>query len=61
MYVFHYQFCLNNKTLEVVGFFYEVTVILISYVGMMFNASDLRFYPRLFNINENHSEWKNLK
>lgn len=53
---------LNNKgaALEIVGFYEVSTVILISYVGLIFNAMAIDFYPRLTSKNENHSEMKNL-
>ena len=50
----------NGTTAEILGLFEVSSVILISYVGMIFNAMGTDFYPRLTAINSDNSQVKEL-
>ena len=40
----------NGASTQILGFYEVSTVILISYVGMIFNAMSIDFYPRLTSV-----------
>lgn len=42
----------SGASTEILGFYEVSTVILISYVGLIFNAMAIDFYPRLTSINQ---------
>ena len=50
----------NGKTVEILGFYEVSTVILLSYVGMIFNAMSTDFYPRLAMIQSDNLKVKEL-
>lgn len=50
----------NGSTAEILGFFEVSSVILISYVGMIFNAMGTDFYPRITAIQCDNSKIKEL-
>ena len=50
----------NGSTAEILGFYEVSTVLLISYVGMIFNAMSTDFYPRLTAVSENNFLVKEL-
>mgnify|MGYP003607987594 CR=1 FL=1 len=50
----------NGATSAILGFYEVSTVILISYVGMIFNAMSMDFYPRLTSLNDDHIQMKKL-
>ena len=50
----------SGSTAEILGLFEVSSVILITYVGMIFNAMGTDFYPRLTAINSNNSKVKEL-
>lgn len=50
----------NGTSAEILGFFEVSSVILISYVGMIFNAMGTDFYPRLTAIQNDNSKVKEL-
>ena len=49
----------GTKT-EILGFYEVSTVILVSYVGMIFNAMGTDFYPRLTEVQSDNKKVKNL-
>lgn len=50
----------NGASTQVLGYYEVSTVILISYVGMIFNAMAIDFYPSLTSINTDNLAVKNL-
>ena len=50
----------NGSTAEILGLFEVSSVILISYVGMIFNAMGTDFYPRITAIQSDNSKVKEL-
>lgn len=50
----------NGTTAEILGFYEVSTVILLSYVGMIFNAMSTDFYPRLTSIQSDNFKVKEL-
>jgi O-antigen/teichoic acid export membrane protein len=50
----------NGSTAEILGFFEVSSVILISYVGMIFNAMGIDFYPRITAIQNDNYKIKEL-
>ena len=50
----------NGASTQVLGFYEVSTVILISYVGMIFNAMSIDFYPRLTSISQDKSKVNEL-
>lgn len=48
----------SGSTAEVLGFYEVSNIILISYVGMIFNAMSVDFYPKLTSIQDNNHEVK---
>ena len=50
----------SGATAQILGFYEVSTVILISYVGMIFNSMSIDFYPRLTAISHNDFELKEL-
>ncbi len=50
----------NQSNLEVLGFYEVSSVLLLSYVGMIFGAMSTDFYPRLTSIAENNQKVKSL-
>ncbi|PWA08447.1 oligosaccharide flippase family protein [Flavobacterium laiguense] len=50
----------NGATSEILGFYEVSTVILISYVGMVFSAMSIDFYPRLTAIHQQNTSVKEL-
>ena len=50
----------NGTTAEILGFYEVSTVILLSYVGMIFNAMSMDFYPRLTFIQDDNVKVKEL-
>ncbi len=50
----------NGTSTQVLGYYEVSTVILISYVGMIFNAMAVDFYPSLTSINTDNRAMKNL-
>jgi len=50
----------NGSSLEIVGLFEVSSVILISYVGLIFNAMGADFYPRITQIQNDNSKIKEL-
>lgn len=50
----------NGASTQVLGFYEVSTVILISYVGLIFNSMSIDFYPRLTSINQNKFEVNKL-
>ncbi len=49
----------GTKT-EILGFYEVSTVILVSYVGMIFNAMGTDFYPRLTEVQSDNKKLKNF-
>lgn len=50
----------NGETSQILGFYEVSTVILISYVGMIFTSMSMDFYPRLTSINQDNLSVKEL-
>ena len=50
----------NGSTAEILGLFEVSSVLLISYVGMIFNAMATDFYPRITAIQSDNSKIKEL-
>lgn len=50
----------NGTTSQVLGFYEVSTVILISYVGMIFSSMSIDFYPRLTAIHDDNKKVKDL-
>jgi O-antigen/teichoic acid export membrane protein len=50
----------NGVSAQILGFYEVSTVILISYVGMIFNAMAVDFYPRLTIVNQDNAKVKDL-
>jgi O-antigen/teichoic acid export membrane protein len=50
----------NGTTAEILGLFEVSSVILISYVGMIFNAMGTDFYPRITAVQSDNSKIKEL-
>jgi O-antigen/teichoic acid export membrane protein len=50
----------NGATSQILGFYEVSTVILITYVGMIFTSMSMDFYPRLTSINQDNSGMKEL-
>lgn len=50
----------NGVTPEILGFYEVSTVVLISYVGMIFTSMSIDFYPRLTSINQDNLSVKEL-
>lgn len=50
----------SGASTQVLGFYEVNTVILISYVGMIFNAMSIDFYPRLTSVNQEKSKVNEL-
>ncbi len=50
----------NGATSQILGFYEVSTVILISYVGMIFTSMSIDFYPRLTSISKDNSGMKEL-
>lgn len=50
----------NGTTAEILGFYEVSTVILLSYVGLIFNAMSTDFYPRLTSIQSDNFKVKEL-
>lgn len=50
----------NGSTAEILGFFEVSSVLLISYVGMIFNAMGTDFYPRITAIQSDNLKIKEL-
>lgn len=50
----------SGASTEILGFYEVSTVILISYVGLIFNAMSIDFYPRLTSINQEKTKVNQL-
>jgi O-antigen/teichoic acid export membrane protein len=50
----------NGASTQILGFYEVSTVILISYVGMIFNAMSIDFYPRLTSVSHDKSRVNEL-
>jgi O-antigen/teichoic acid export membrane protein len=50
----------NGASAQILGFYEVSTVLLISYVGMIFNAMAVDFYPRLTIVNQDNAKVKDL-
>jgi O-antigen/teichoic acid export membrane protein len=50
----------NGATTQILGFYEVSTVVLISYVGMIFSSMSIDFYPRLTSINQDNLSVKEL-
>ncbi len=50
----------NGATAQILGFYEVSTVILISYVGLIFNAMSIDFYPQLTAVNYDNNKVKDL-
>jgi O-antigen/teichoic acid export membrane protein len=50
----------NGASAQILGFYEVSTVLLISYVGMIFNAMSVDFYPRLTTVNQDNTKVKDL-
>jgi O-antigen/teichoic acid export membrane protein len=50
----------NGASTQILGFYEVSTVILISYVGMIFNAMSIDFYPRLTSVSQDKSRVNEL-
>ena len=50
----------NGASTQILGFYEVSTVILISYVGMIFNAMSIDFYPRLTSVSQDKSKVNEL-
>lgn len=50
----------SGASTQVLGFYEVSSVILISYVGMIFNAMSVDFYPRLTSVNQEKSKVNEL-
>jgi O-antigen/teichoic acid export membrane protein len=50
----------NGATSQILGFYEVSTVVLISYVGMIFSSMSIDFYPRLTSISQDNWNVKEL-
>jgi O-antigen/teichoic acid export membrane protein len=50
----------NGASSQILGFYEVSTVVLISYVGMIFNAMSVDFYPRLTTVNQDNTKVTDL-
>lgn len=50
----------NGASTQILGFYEVSSVILISYVGLIFNSMSIDFYPRLTSVNQNKFEVNKL-
>jgi O-antigen/teichoic acid export membrane protein len=50
----------NGASTQILGFYEVSTVILLSYVGMIFNAMSIDFYPRLTSVSQDKSKVNEL-
>jgi O-antigen/teichoic acid export membrane protein len=50
----------NGASAQILGFYEVSTVLLLSYVGMIFNAMSVDFYPRLTTVNQDNSKVTDL-
>jgi|UPI00048A1352 O-antigen/teichoic acid export membrane protein len=50
----------NGSSVEIVGLFEVSSVILVSYVGLIFNAMGLDFYPRITEVQNDNSKVREL-
>jgi O-antigen/teichoic acid export membrane protein len=60
IYVTKLYFNGSGETAEILGFYEVSTVILLSYVGMIFNAMSMDFYPRLTSVQSDNAKIKEL-